>query len=86
MTEKSTDNDDDGWNDNYDGNFRNVDHNDDWITKKHNKYGEFWVENYHFRDYYMVKKGQQIQAWVAPPLWAMPQSKRDFPEDGFPIT
>ena len=25
--------------------------------KKHNKYGEFWVEHYHFRDYYMVKKG-----------------------------
>ena len=35
MTEKSTDDDDDGWNDNYDGDDDNVDEIDEKITKKH---------------------------------------------------
>ena len=35
MTEKSTDDDNDGWTDNHDGDFGNVDDNDDKNDQKH---------------------------------------------------
>ena len=38
MTEKSTDDDDDGWNDNYDGDDGNFDDNDDKNYQKTRKY------------------------------------------------
>ena len=41
MTEKSTDEDDDGWNDNYDGNDDNI---DDKNVQKTHKYYDFWVK------------------------------------------
>ena len=41
MTEKSTDDDNDGWTDNHDGDFGNVDDNDDKNDQKTYKYGEF---------------------------------------------
>ena len=44
MTEKSTDDDDDGWNDNYDGDDNYIDEIDEKITHKKYKYYDFWVK------------------------------------------
>ena len=47
MTEKSTDDDDDGWHDNYDGDGDNIDDNNDQKTYK---YYDFWVKLTNFWD------------------------------------
>ena len=44
-TAKNTNDDNDGCNNNYEGNF---DDNDDKNYQKTNKYKEFWVKNYQF--------------------------------------
>ena len=44
MTEKSTDDDDDGWHDNYDGDGDNIDEIDDNNDQKTYKYYDFWVK------------------------------------------
>ena len=44
MTEKSTDDDDDGWNDNYDGDDNYIDEIDEKNYKKKYKYYDFWVK------------------------------------------
>ena len=41
---KSTDDDDDGWNDNYDGDGDNIDEIDDNNDQKTYKYYDFWVK------------------------------------------
>ena len=58
MTDKSTDDDDNGWNDNYDGDEDNIDEMDDKNYQKTYIYYEFTI----FRAYCFVKKGQKIRA------------------------
>ena len=44
MTEKSTDDEDDGWNDNYDGDDNYINEIDEKNYKKKYKYYDFWVK------------------------------------------
>ena len=44
MTEKSIDDDDDGWNYDYDGDDDNIDEIDDKNDQKTHKYYDFWVK------------------------------------------
>ena len=44
MTQKSTDDNNDGWNDNYDGDNDNIDEIGDENDKITHKYYDFWVK------------------------------------------
>ena len=63
MTEKNTDNDDDGWNDNNDGDDDNIDEIDDKNDQKHIT---LWLLSKNWLilgPITLGKKGQKIRAW-----------------------
>ena len=62
MTAKNFDDDNDGCNDNYDGRDGNFDDNGEETRKTEKEHIQL------FRDYYLVKKGQQILSNVLFPL------------------
>ena len=62
MKKKSTDDDNNDCNDNYDSNGGNFDNNDEKMTKKHTNIMTFLQICTNFRDFYLVKKGQKIWA------------------------
>ena len=74
MTEKNTDDDDDSWNDNYDGDDDNVDEIDE--KNYQNNIQMLWLI---LGPITLWKKGQKIRAGASPPLIrAMPESKHSF--------
>ena len=55
------------------------------MIEKTYKYKEFWVKITTFRDYYMVKRGQNIRAGASPPLFGNAKRKL-FWEEVVPYT
>ena len=87
MQEKSTNDDNDNCNDNFDSNYGNFDDYDEKITKKDSNIMTFQQKCTNPRDFYLVKKGPKnlgIGKPPPPPFWAMPESKRLFSADVFP--
>ena len=69
MTEKNTDDDDDGWNDNNDGDDDNIDEIDDKNDQKHIKIMTFEYKLTNFRAYYIVKERPKNSGRGLPPPW-----------------
>ena len=79
MIEKSTDEDDDGWNDNYDGDDHNIDEIDGKNDQKIHKYFDFWVKIYLFQGVLLCgKRAKKIRRGPPPLIQAMPESKRSL--------
>ena len=86
MTEKSIDDDDDGWNHDYDGDDDNIDEiYDKKLPKNTQILWRLSKNRLIIGPITLWKKGQKIRAGASPPLIrAMPESKHSFIWEVFP--